>query len=68
MALQMPYPQVSVTYDTDPKQAAVSREEVLKYVAEHHIPIAGMHIAAPAIGTITKDKSGSGYVFTPNKE
>jgi glyoxylase-like metal-dependent hydrolase (beta-lactamase superfamily II) len=65
MAVQMPYPNVSVTYDSDPKQAAKSREEVLSFVSRNHIPVAGMHIPYPGMGMIeTLDK---GYVFVPFK-
>jgi glyoxylase-like metal-dependent hydrolase (beta-lactamase superfamily II) len=64
MALQMPYPQVAMTYDVNPADAIAARKEVLEYVDKHKIPVAGMHIAFPAMGTIGKGKSG-GYVFTP---
>ncbi|MDR1623576.1 MAG: MBL fold metallo-hydrolase [Tannerellaceae bacterium] len=64
MALQMPYPQVAVTYDVNPDDAIAARKQVLEYVTQHKIPIAGMHIAFPAMGTISKGKAG-GYLFTP---
>ncbi len=65
MAIQMPYPQVAVTYDVDPNQAIVSREKILQYVTKNKIQIAGMHIAFPAMGKVTKAKAPEGYVFTP---
>ncbi|MDR0864008.1 MAG: MBL fold metallo-hydrolase [Candidatus Symbiothrix sp.] len=64
MAIQMPYPQVAVTYDVNPEEAVQSREVILKYVAENKIPIAGMHIAYPAVGEIKKI-CGKGYEFIP---
>ncbi len=64
MVIQMPYPQVAVTYDTDPQQAVVSRKKILEFVAKNKIPIAGMHIAFPGMGKITTGSGGS-YVFTP---
>ncbi len=64
MAIQMPYPQVSVTYDVDPKLAATSRKQVLEYVSENNIPVAGMHIAYPSIGVIQSNTKG-GYRFIP---
>jgi len=67
MALQMPYPEVAVTYDTDPRTAVVSRKNVLEYVTKNGIPIAGMHIAFPAMGIVSKSIVGSGYRFTPFK-
>ncbi len=63
MAIQMPYPEVAVTYDTDPVQAVESRQQILKYLAEHKIRIAGMHIPFPAIGDIKKN-AVYGYDFT----
>ncbi len=65
MAIQMPYPQVAVTYDTDPDQAIRYRKEILAYVSSGKIPIAGMHIAYPGMGSVTLD--GTGYLFTPAK-
>lgn len=64
MAVQMPYPQISVTYDNNPEAAAAVRIAVLKYVAKNNITIAGMHIPYPAIGMITEGKD-NGYIFTP---
>lgn len=62
MKIQMPCPEVAVTYDVDPDLAIKSRKKILKYVSENNIPIAGMHIAYPAIGTI-KSNQGGGYIF-----
>lgn len=67
MAVQMPYPEISVSYDVDPRTAAESRLEILKFVTDNNIPIAGAHIAYPASGVVTKAPSGKGYVFTPYK-
>jgi glyoxylase-like metal-dependent hydrolase (beta-lactamase superfamily II) len=64
MALQMPYPQVAMTYDVNPDDAIAARKQVLEYVTKYNIPIAGMHIAFPAMGTISEGKAG-GYLFTP---
>ena len=63
MAIQMPYPEVAVTYDVDPKQAIQSRKEVLEYVTKNNIPVAGMHIPYPAVGSIRKDAEK--YYFSP---
>ena len=65
MAIQMPCPEVAVTYDTDKLQAVESRKRVLKYVSKNKIPVAGMHIAFPAIGSVKAD--GNGYVFEEAK-
>jgi beta-aspartyl-peptidase (threonine type) len=65
MAIQMPYPQVAVTYDVDPKDATAYRKKILEYVEKNKIPVAGMHIAFPGTGTITKGEIPGGYTFTP---
>ena len=64
MAVQMPYPKVSVTYDVNPEEAVESRLKVLDYMVKNKIiGVAGMHIAYPAIGIITK--KGDGFEFRP---
>ncbi|MDR1133158.1 MAG: MBL fold metallo-hydrolase [Synergistaceae bacterium] len=69
MAIQMPRPGVSVTYDSDPAAAAEVRASVLKYAAENKIPIAGMHVAYPGIGDISADpENPGGYIFTGKTE
>jgi glyoxylase-like metal-dependent hydrolase (beta-lactamase superfamily II) len=62
-SIQFPLPGVSVTYDTDPKAAAAIRGEILKYAAENNIPVAGMHLTYPAVGTVAPE--GTGYRFSP---
>ncbi|GHU66109.1 hypothetical protein FACS189447_06310 [Spirochaetia bacterium] len=61
--IQFPLPDTSVTYDSDPKMAAEVRRKILDYVVKNNIPIAGMHLTYPAIGTVRAD--GSGYRFVP---
>jgi glyoxylase-like metal-dependent hydrolase (beta-lactamase superfamily II) len=61
-AIQFPRPDTSVTYDTDPVMAAESRKKVLEYVAANKIPIAGMHLVYPAIGSVSVE--GAGYKLT----
>ncbi|MDR2929176.1 MAG: MBL fold metallo-hydrolase [Cytophagaceae bacterium] len=67
MAIQMPHPEIAVTYDTNPKVAIKSRQDIFEYVTVNKIPIAGMHIAYPAIGNVTKNDSGEGFLFVPFK-
>ncbi|MDR1273030.1 MAG: MBL fold metallo-hydrolase [Odoribacteraceae bacterium] len=66
MAIQMPYPRVSVTYDVDPDRAVLSREAILAFVVRERIPVAGMHIAFPAIGRV--EVASPGYRFIPAGE
>ncbi|MDR2629692.1 MAG: MBL fold metallo-hydrolase [Spirochaetaceae bacterium] len=56
--IQFPRPGVSVTYDTDPAAAAAIRTRVLEYAARNRIPIGGMHLVYPAIGTVTPQDGG----------
>ena len=65
-AIQMPHPEIAVTYDSDSKQAIASRKQILEYVAKNQIPVAGMHVASPAVGDIKTDGQG-GYIFTDKK-
>ncbi|MDR1919166.1 MAG: MBL fold metallo-hydrolase [Tannerellaceae bacterium] len=67
MAIQMPYPQVALTYDVNPQDAIAYRKKILEYVEQNRIPVAGMHIAYPGIGSITKGETPGGYTFTPAK-
>lgn len=62
MDIQIPCPQVAVTYDIDPVRAIESRQKMLKFVSENKIRIAGMHIEYPGIGDIRGD-SIKGYGF-----
>ncbi|MDR2313241.1 MAG: MBL fold metallo-hydrolase [Spirochaetaceae bacterium] len=62
--VQFPLPGVSVSYDVDPAMAAETRKRVLRYAAEHNIPVAGMHLVYPAIGGVNDNGEG-GYVLIP---
>jgi len=63
MAIQMPYPQVAMTYDVDNALAIAARQKVLEYVSTNKISVAGMHTAFPGMGKL--EKSGDGYTFIP---
>jgi glyoxylase-like metal-dependent hydrolase (beta-lactamase superfamily II) len=62
--IQFPLPGISVSYDTDPVMAAETRKKILQYVAANNIPIAGMHLVYPAVGTVKEDGAG-GYALIP---
>ncbi|MDR2292950.1 MAG: MBL fold metallo-hydrolase [Prevotellaceae bacterium] len=64
MAIQMPHPEIAVTYDVNPDEAVVARKKILEYAAKNKIPVAGMHIAFPAMGNIKTGKV-EGYEFEP---
>lgn len=63
MSIQMPHPEVAISYDTDPQQAIATRKKVLEYVSEHGLQVAGMHIPYPGMGTVQKTQTG--YQFIP---
>jgi glyoxylase-like metal-dependent hydrolase (beta-lactamase superfamily II) len=63
--VQFPAPDVSATYDVDPKAAAASRRQIMDYAAKNKVPVAGMHIVYPAIGMVEAD--GNGYRFAPKE-
>jgi glyoxylase-like metal-dependent hydrolase (beta-lactamase superfamily II) len=63
--VQIPNPNISATYDVDQIAAAASRRQILDYAARNKIPIGGMHMVYPAVGTVEAD--GSGFRFTPGK-
>ncbi|MDR0599075.1 MAG: MBL fold metallo-hydrolase [Treponema sp.] len=63
--IQFPRPDISVTYDVDPVMAAETRKKILEYAVKNRIPIAGMHLVYPAIGTVTA--AGQGYTWNPAK-
>lgn len=66
MAIQLPRPDISVTYDSDPEVAATTRRAVLKFVSENRILVGGMHVAYPGVGYVEKDATEAGeyrYIF-----
>ena len=67
MAIQMPFPQVAMTFDSNPEMAIAERKKVLEYVAANNIAIAGIHNAFPGMGTLTANSDG-GYTYTPVRQ
>jgi glyoxylase-like metal-dependent hydrolase (beta-lactamase superfamily II) len=66
-ALQFPEPSASPTYDQDPLKAAEMRKKYLDLAARENIPLAGMHLPAPALGRV-KRASEAGFAFEPGLE
>lgn len=64
MEVQMPRPEVALTFDSDPKQAIQTRKKILEYVSKNKITVAGAHIQLPATGNISTGKV-EGYEFVP---
>jgi glyoxylase-like metal-dependent hydrolase (beta-lactamase superfamily II) len=61
--VQLPNPDIAVTYDTDTAQAIASRKQFFNMAADQTIPIASMHLPFPAVGKLAK--ADTGYTFTP---
>ncbi|MDR1933611.1 MAG: MBL fold metallo-hydrolase [Spirochaetales bacterium] len=66
MDIQIPVPDISVTYDVDPAAARVTRKKIFDWAAKNKIPVTGMHLASPGIGLLEALPAG-GYTFTPVK-
>ena len=64
--VQMPHPEITLSFDVNPALAKETRFRLLEYVAKNKIHIGGMHIVSPSIGTIRASKKEEGaYVFIP---
>ncbi|MDN7124067.1 MBL fold metallo-hydrolase [Pseudidiomarina terrestris] len=62
-AVQFPYPEVTIAYDSNPEQARAQRLALFKTVAEEGHWIAGAHISFPGIGRMKAE--GNGYRWVP---
>ena len=63
--VQFPVPDISATYDMDQGAAAAIRRQVLDYAARNKIPVAGIHIVYPGIGTV--ETEGNGFKFIKSR-
>jgi glyoxylase-like metal-dependent hydrolase (beta-lactamase superfamily II) len=61
--VQFPVPDISATYDMDGKEAAATRKQILSYAARNKIPVGGMHMVYPGVGTV--ETAGEGFRFVP---
>jgi glyoxylase-like metal-dependent hydrolase (beta-lactamase superfamily II) len=61
--VQMPHPEVALSFDVDREQAVQTRRNLLDYALKNKIRVAGAHIQMPAIGDIRTGKEG--YEFVP---
>jgi glyoxylase-like metal-dependent hydrolase (beta-lactamase superfamily II) len=59
--VQIPFPKVTIAFDTDPDAAASTRAKVFDMVATDRLLIAGMHIHFPGFANLAK--RGDGYVL-----
>ena len=63
VSVQMPHPEIAVSYDSDPKQAIAVRKQFFDYVAYNGIRMAGMHIPFPGTGRLSFRDAG--FSFSP---
>ena len=63
MSVQMPHPEIAVTYDTDPAQAIATRKKFFDYLSLHRIQMAGMHTPFPGVGYVSPQNGG--FSFAP---
>ena len=52
--IQIPRPEVTIEFDTDPKAAEATRRRVLEMVARERLPIAGMHVHFPGFAHVAR--------------
>ncbi|MCL1874978.1 MAG: MBL fold metallo-hydrolase [Synergistaceae bacterium] len=61
-ALQFPRPEYNASYDMDPDESAAARIRFMEKAAVENLPIAGVHLPFPAVGTVEKNPEG-GYLY-----
>ncbi len=61
--VQIPRPEVTMVFDTDPHAAAATRTRVFDMVTNDRQLIAGMHVHFPGFAHLTR--SGDGYIMLP---
>jgi len=61
--VQVPRPEVTMVFDTDPRQAAATRKRTFDSVATDRQLIAGMHVHFPGFAHLVKQ--GDGYLLLP---
>jgi glyoxylase-like metal-dependent hydrolase (beta-lactamase superfamily II) len=61
-ALQFPVPEACASFDMDKEKAVAARKRILDFAAQEKIPVAGMHLPPPSLGTVKKEDKG-GYIF-----
>jgi glyoxylase-like metal-dependent hydrolase (beta-lactamase superfamily II) len=63
--IQFHIPSVSASYDMDGQAAALTRTQVFTYAAANKIPIGGMHIVYPGVGTLEAYNQGRSFNYLP---
>jgi glyoxylase-like metal-dependent hydrolase (beta-lactamase superfamily II) len=62
-AVQFAHPEASLSFDTDPAQAAESRTRFFDMAATDRTPVASTHLPFPGVGHVAR--SGAAYAWVP---
>ncbi|MBO1074695.1 MBL fold metallo-hydrolase [Roseomonas marmotae] len=60
-SLQMPRPEWSIAFDSDPALAAETRRGIFDQAATDRLLVAGMHLDFPGIGYVVRRQEGYGF-------
>jgi len=61
-AVQFAHPEVAIEYDTDAKQAVITRKRIFALAAKEKLLVAGMHLPFPGIGHVRKEPKAYAWV------
>jgi glyoxylase-like metal-dependent hydrolase (beta-lactamase superfamily II) len=61
--IQVPRPEVTIEFDTDPRAAAEVRRRTFDWVAKDRLLVAGMHVHFPGFAHVVRH--GDGYALLP---
>jgi glyoxylase-like metal-dependent hydrolase (beta-lactamase superfamily II) len=64
MPIQVPCPEVALSFDVDADKAVETRKKIMEYVLKNNITAGGMHVPFPAVGKLSAGKD-EGYTFSP---
>ncbi len=62
-AINLPHPDWHVAFDTDPVQAAATRQKILDRAAADRVLVSGAHLPFPAVGHVRAQ--GKGFEWVP---
>lgn len=67
-SIQFQHPEVALDFDTDSKQAVITRNKILADAAKNKLWVAGAHLPFPGLGHVVKKSTGYRWVpveFSP---
>ena len=59
--VQFARPDVTIGFDVNPDEARATRTRVFDMTATDDLPVAGMHLVFPGVGTVTREGEGYGF-------